>query len=87
MATRYLSFALFDRKGGLLAESIKGADPHHLMEAIRVVLKNEDGRARGTVATVLGKLSYQEIAPLLPTIHQAIVKQTPSRVSFSMAYG
>jgi hypothetical protein len=54
-----------------------------MMKAVRVGLQNEDGRARGTIASVYRNLTYDEIKPLLPAIHQAIVEPAPSGIMFA----
>ena len=53
------------------------------MRAVRVGLQNEDGRARGSLGTVYENLTYDEIKPLLPAIHQAIVEPAPSGIMFA----
>ncbi len=83
MEQRYLSFALFNRRGGLIARSLEGVDRELLFEAVRAGLQNEDGRARGSLASVYKNLTYDEIKPLLPTIYEAIVKPAPSGIMFA----
>ncbi|MEM6797879.1 MAG: DUF6288 domain-containing protein [Planctomycetota bacterium] len=83
MEQRYLCFALFNRRGGMLAKSVDGVDREALHSAIRAGLKNEDGRARGSVGAVYQNLSYSEIKPLLPAIHQAVVNPAPSGIMFA----
>lgn len=83
MEQRYLSFALFNRRGGLLSRSIKGVDRDLLVEAVRVGLGNEDGRARGSFVSVFDKLTLEEIRPLLPAIHDAVVESAPSGIMFA----
>ena len=46
-------------------------------------LLNEDGRARGAIASVYQNLSFEEIEPLLPAIHHAIVEPAPSGTMFA----
>ena len=82
MQQRYLSYALFNR-GGLLNRSLEDVDQKILAEAIRAALQNEDGRARGSVASIYGKLSKDNIRNLLPAIHRAVVEPAPSGVMFS----
>jgi len=53
------------------------------VEAVRIGLQNEDGRARGALDTVYRNLTYEEIKPLLPAIHQAIVEPAPSGIMFA----
>ena len=80
MEQRYLSFAVF---GKMLRNSLDGVDKELLRKAIAATLLNEDGRARSDVGRVYGKLSYEEIKPLLPAIEQAIKVPSPSGVMFA----
>ena len=82
MQQRYLSFALFDR-GGMLGRSLDGVDRPALYKAVRAGLKNQDGRARGSIGSVYRHLSFEEIKPLLPAIHEAIVQPAPSGEMFA----
>jgi len=82
MQQRYLSFALFDR-GGMLSRSLEGVDREALYEAVRAGLKNQDGRARGSMGSVYRNLSAEEIKPLLPAIYQAIIEPAPSGEMFA----
>ena len=83
MEQRYLSFALFNANRGLLSKSLKGVDRDLLHKAVRAGLKNEDGRARGSFATVYDNLTFDEIKPLLPAILEAVVERSPSGIMFS----
>lgn len=83
MQQRYLCFALFDGRNGLLKRSLDGVDREALYRAVRAGLNNEDGRARGVLATVYKKLSYEGIEPLLPAIHRAVVEPAPSGIMFA----
>jgi HEAT repeat protein len=80
---RYLAFALFDRRSGLITRSLQDVDRDRLAGAVRAVLANEDGRARSAAAAVYDKLSYEDLKPLLPAMYQAVVQQAPSGVMFS----
>ncbi|MEI7900608.1 MAG: DUF6288 domain-containing protein [bacterium] len=85
---RYLGYALFYPggamgKAGLLAKSIEGVDRRKLGAAIERLLKNDDGRARGTVPSVYKYMPYDELKPLLPAIYESIYKQSPSGVMFA----
>lgn len=82
MQQRYLSFALFDRDG-LLSRSLDGVDRPALYKAVQAGLKNQDGRARGSIGSVYRQLSLDEIKPLLPAIYEAIVKPAPSGEMFA----
>jgi len=82
MQQRYLSFALFDR-GGMLGRSLEGVDREALYKAVRAGLKNQDGRARGSIGSVYRNLSAEDIKPLLPAIYQAIIEPAPSGEMFA----
>ena len=82
MQQRYLAFALFDGDG-MLRGSLNGVDREALYKAVRAGLKNEDGRARGSLSSVYRKLSADEIEPLLPAIYQAIIEPAPSGEMFA----
>ena len=83
MEQRYLSFALFNRRGGLIGRSLEGVDRKLLIKAVRLGLRNEDGRARGSLGSVYKNLTFDEIKPLLPDIYQAIIEPAPSGIMFS----
>ncbi|MCO6454769.1 MAG: acetylesterase [Pirellulaceae bacterium] len=83
MQQRYVTFALFERRGGLLSRSLAGVDREALYQAVRAGLKNQDGRARGSISSVYRNLSLEEIRPLLPAIHQAILEPAPSGEMFA----
>ncbi|MEM7385783.1 MAG: DUF6288 domain-containing protein [Verrucomicrobiota bacterium] len=83
MQQRYLSFALFNKRGGMLGRSLEGVDRELLYRAVRAGLKNDDGRARGSFGSVYKSLSFDEIRPLLPAIHRAVVEPAPSGIMFA----
>jgi hypothetical protein len=83
MQQRYLSFALFNNRGGMLGRSLDDVDREVLYEAVRAGLKNEDGRARGSIGSVYRNLSSAEIEPLLPAILDAVTKPAPSGLMFA----
>ncbi|MEO1836661.1 MAG: DUF6288 domain-containing protein [Akkermansiaceae bacterium] len=88
MTQRYLAFCLFYRGGalkmkGLLAGSVEGIDLGELRPAVERLLKNPDGRARGAVGSLYKHLSYEEVKPFLPAVHEAIVEPAPSGVMFA----
>jgi hypothetical protein len=83
MQQRYLCFALFNRRGGMLGRSLEGVDREALYNAVRAGLGNEDGRARGALSSVYQNLAYEEIEPLLPAIHRAVVEPAPSGIMFA----
>ena len=80
MEQRYLSFAVF---GTMLKKSLDGIDRDLLREAIVAGLKNQDGRARGSYGNIYAKLTFEELEPLLPAIHEAIVDPAPSGIMFA----
>jgi hypothetical protein len=82
MQQRYLSFALFD-DDGMLSRSLEGVDREALYKAVRAGLRNQDGRARGSIGSVYRNLSADEIKPLLPAIYQAVVEPAPSGEMFA----
>jgi hypothetical protein len=82
MQQRYLTFALFERDG-MLNRSLDGVDRDALYKAVRAGLKNQDGRARGSIGSVYRHLSTEDIKPLLPAIHEAIVQPAPSGEMFA----
>ena len=82
MEQRYLCFTLFDRNG-MLARSLEGVDRPALSKAVRAGLKNEDGRARGSIGSVYRRLSLEEVTPLLPAIHEAVLQPSPSGEMFA----
>ena len=83
MQQRYLAFALFNRRGGMLARSLEGVDQDTLFAAVRAGLQNQDGRARGSFASVYRNLSGDDIKPLLPSILEAVEKPAPSGIMFA----
>ncbi len=80
MEQRYLSFSVF---GKMLRTSLDGVDRDLLRQAVAAGLHNEDGRARGTIRNIYRQLSFEEIKPLLPAIHEAIVTPAPSGIMFA----
>ncbi len=80
MEQRYLCFAVF---GTMLKKSTEGVDGDQLRKSVAAGLQNQDGRARGSVGGIYDKLTYEEIKPLLPAIHEAIVKPAPSGEMFA----
>ena len=83
MQQRYLTFALFENGEGMLSRSLDGVDDELLYQAVRAGLKNQDGRARGSIGSVYRNLSSEKIKPLLPAIHQAIIEPAPSGEMFA----
>ena len=83
MEQRYVSFALFEGRGGLIGRSLEGVDRELLAQAVRAGLLNQDGRARGSLGSVYQNLTFDEIEPLLPAIRRAIVEPAPSGIMFA----
>lgn len=83
MQQRYLAGTLFDKRTGLLKHSLEHVDPEQFYTAVRAGLQNEDGHARGVVSTVYGRLSFEELKPLLPAIYAAMVEPAPSGNMFA----
>jgi hypothetical protein len=81
MEQRYLSFSVFGQM--LKRSSLEGVDRKLLRDAVTASLKNQDGRARGTIGSIYGKLSYEEIKPLLPAIYEAVKTPAPSGIMFA----
>ena len=67
----------------MLGRSLEGVDREALYVAVGAGLGNEDGRARGALSSVYKNLAYEEIEPLLPVIHQAVVAPAPSGIMFA----
>lgn len=83
MAQRAATVALFSKTGGIMTGSLEGVDRDLLYPAIKSVLKNQDGRTRGELVPMYGKLTDQDIAILLPSVVEAIQKMAPSGEMFS----
>jgi hypothetical protein len=83
MAQRAATDALFSRRGGIMSGSLEGVDRELLYPAIKAVLQNQDGRARGELAPIFGKLTDRDIAILLPDVVQAVQKMAPSGEMFA----
>lgn len=83
MQQRYLTFALFENRDGMLSRSLDGVDRAALYNAVRAGLTNQDGRARGSIGSVYRNLSAEDIKPLLPAIYQAIIDPAPSGEMFA----
>ena len=81
MEQRYLSYFIF---GGMLKSiPVSEIDQPLLQKAIMAGLQNQDGRARGSISGIYDKLSYDQLKPILPAIHEAIVKPAPSGEMFA----
>lgn len=83
MEQRYLVGVLFSRNG-LLNGSLEGVDRKQFYAAVKAGLTNQDGRARSTISgTLYNRLTLDEIRPLLPAIHRAVIEPSPSGVMFA----
>ena len=82
MEQRFVAQALFNSRSGMLRNSLEGVDRAQLLEAVRSSLRNEDGRTRGSLASVYANLSIEELQPILPPIHRAILEKSPSGIMF-----
>ncbi len=80
MEQRYLCFSIFET---MLKNSLEGVDRALLNKAVAAGLRNEDGRARSSIASVYKLLSFEEIEPLLPAILDATAKPAPSGEMFA----
>jgi hypothetical protein len=83
MEQRYLSFALFDERGGLLSDSLEGVDRKLLKAAVHAGLRNQDGRARLAFKTVYDNLPPKELEALLGEVHYAALNPAPSGIMFA----
>lgn len=81
MEQRYICSYVFGKM--LRRSSLKDVNQDLLQKAVIACLTNEDGRARGTIAGIYGKLSYEQIKPLLPAIHKAVAVPAPSGIMFA----
>lgn len=82
MEQRFVSFAIFS-KMLTSSKSLESVDREKLREAIAIGLQNQDGRARSEISEIYGRLSYDELQPLLPAIFEAIIKPAPSGEMFA----
>ncbi|HSP43341.1 MAG TPA: hypothetical protein VLO11_10760, partial [Luteolibacter sp.] len=80
MEQRYLTYIVF---GQMLKKSLDGVDRNLLAKAVAAGLRNQDGRSRGAIGGIYQKFAYEDIKPLLPAIHEAIVKPAPSGIMFA----
>ncbi|MBL8817258.1 MAG: hypothetical protein JNL58_14620 [Planctomyces sp.] len=82
MEQRFVAFAVFGRLLPRL-QSFDEIDKDQLLTAIAQGLQNQDGRARSEISDVYGRLSYQQIRPLLPAILEGIKTPAPSGEMFA----
>ena len=64
------------------SRSLDNVDKELLFKAVRAGLLNQDGRARGSYSSLYKLLSFDQLKPLLPSIHAAIAKPSPSGIMF-----
>ncbi len=82
MEQRFLIQILFHSRTGMLARSLDDVDQDLLLEAVKAGLANQDGRTRGALGGVYQKLTLEQLRPILPAIHRAIVEKAPSGIMF-----
>ena len=85
---RFLAFTLFYPGGalgtrGLASRNLDGVDLKLLYPAVKIMLRNDDGRGRAATGSVYKNLTIEELAPILPDILAAIEEPSPSGVMFS----
>ncbi|MBT8044257.1 MAG: HEAT repeat domain-containing protein, partial [Verrucomicrobiae bacterium] len=83
MEQRYLIFALFNNRGGLLSDSLEGIDRDLLKAAVHAGLRNQDGRARLAFLSVYHNLPPEELKEMLPEVHYAALNPAPSGIMFA----
>ena len=67
----------------ILAGSLDGVDRRLLIPAVQSLLKNEESTTRGSVGSIYGKLTDQDLAVLLPSILKASEQMAPSGEMFA----
>jgi hypothetical protein len=88
MTQRAACIALFAQYPGargpksILAESLEGVDRQLLYPAVRSVLENDDGAARGSLQRIYGELTDSDLVELLPAVIKAIDRLAPSNEMF-----
>lgn len=82
MEQRLISSAVF---GSMLTrlDSLDGVDHVKLHTAIARGLQNQDGRVRSEISEIYGRLSYDQLRPLLPVVLEAVEKPAPSGEMFA----
>jgi hypothetical protein len=88
LTQRFLAFTLFYPGGalgnpGLVARDLEGVDLDLLYPAARIMLRNDDGRARSAVGSIYKNLTIEQLGPILPDILHAIEVPSPSGIMFS----
>ena len=88
MVQRAVGYALFSPPPGvrgtqsILATSLDGVDRRRLFPAMKAILQNDDGAARGSVGGIYSKLTEPDVATLLPAILKACERKAPSGEMF-----
>ena len=82
MEQRFLIQILFHSRTGMLARSLDDVDQDLLLEAVKAGLSNQDGRTRGALSGVYQNLTSDQLRPILPAIHRAILEKSPSGIMF-----
>ena len=83
MHQRATSRALFSPYPGtsepvILSDSLDGVDRIQLLRTMKSLLENDDSVVRAAVIPALRKLSDRDLAPLLPTLANAVDKLAPT---------
>jgi hypothetical protein len=82
MEQRFLIQTLFNSRTGMLNRSLQDVDQDLLLEAVKAGLTNQDGRTRGALSGVYQNLTLDQLRPILPAIHRAILEKSPSGIMF-----
>ena len=82
MEKRFLIQTIFNSRTGMLNRSLQDVDQDLLLEAVKAGLQNQDGRTRGALSGVYQNLTLDQLRPILPAIHQAILEKAPSGIMF-----
>ena len=82
MEQRFLIQIIFHYRTGMLARPLGDVDRDLLLEAVRAGLSNQDGRTRGALSGVYQNLTLDQLRPILPAIHRAIIEKSPSGIMF-----
>jgi len=83
MEQRFICYALFQERNGLLFGNLGSIDSELLKKAIRAGLQNQDGRARSCIAAIYPKLTPEQLKPLMPDILKAVQTPAPSGEMFA----
>jgi len=88
MAQRYAAKALFSRYRGrhsriVQANLLESTDRKLLYPAVRSILKNEDGRTRSLLSSLLSDLPDRDLKVLMPDIIKVVEEIAPSGIMFA----